>query len=116
MLVLTLPEPPSTNRLFGVSKTGQRYPSRAYKAWIKEAGWQIRIQRVKAVTGPYEVQIEISSISGLDADNAVKALADALVKMKITDDDRHCKSVTVSKVDTVERGQCRVVVWPWMQM
>ena len=36
MITLILPEPVSINRLFGVSSTGRRYKTPAYRDWIDE--------------------------------------------------------------------------------
>jgi hypothetical protein len=41
---LLIPYPPSVNHLFATKKGGGRVKTAAYKAWITEAGWMIKIQ------------------------------------------------------------------------
>jgi len=44
MLTLTLPLPPSVNRLW---RAGRRraFRSKSYEAWRTEAGWQLKVQK-----------------------------------------------------------------------
>lgn len=113
-LTILLPEPPSTNRLF--TGSGRRYKTKAYKAWEKEADGCVIEQRAlkSTIRGPYTVRLELSSKSRRDADNCVKGAVDFLVRLAITDDDKHCKEATAIKLEDVPQGTCRVHVAPWV--
>jgi len=114
---ILLPEPVGVNRLHGARRTGKRrYRTPKYEAWIEEAGWEIRLQKPEPIKGKYRLCVEISDRSRKDADAVLKATADLLVAHRITDDDALCIEVTAWKVDTVERGRCRVTVWPAGEM
>lgn len=112
MIILNLPQPPSTNRLFGVSKSGRRYRKKAYVEWAKQCGWEIVEQKKQHenVSGEFQVFIEVHDRIMEDVDNTCKAILDLLVDMRITDDDKRCRSVQAVKVDFIDRGRCRVMV------
>lgn len=114
MISLVLPTPPSANRIW---RTGRRpngkpitYASPEYRTWLRNAGWEAKMQAVgkPKITGSYRLEIVVGSRG--DVDNRIKAVSDLLVDMKITPDDRHCVSVTARK----ERGRkdCLVVITP----
>lgn len=106
---LTLPIPPSANNLFanarrkkkGTKKGGGRYITKAYKAWRIEAGWTLMQQRPGMIVGPYELHIVLPKMrANADIDNKVKPLSDLLVTHGVTDDDKHCRLITVGRDDT----------------
>lgn len=131
---LTLPLPPSVNKMHGKGTARRRtallnggaviavegstvvYRREHYRAWIKEAGLEIIAAR-PALSGrglpsrPYGVRIRWAEDARFDCDNGVKALLDLLVTMRITPDDRNCRHISVGFAATVPDGRCRVRVW-----
>src|SRR5262245_6747365 len=99
MIILKLPVPPSTNRLWRRGKGRGLYLDAKYKSWRKEAGWTLKEQRPEKLTGDYEMTVALPR-TRLDIDNALKALGDILVAHGIVPDDRHCQRITVSKAVT----------------
>ena len=91
---LTIPAPPSVNKLFKSlmprgGKPGGRAKTKDYKDWLAEAGWMVREQMVDAVPGRVIVTISVERESLLaDIDNRCKAILDLLVACKVIEDDR----------------------------
>jgi hypothetical protein len=116
-----IPAPPSTNNLHGshIDKaTGKlrRHNTAVYKAWIDEAGWEIRIQGdnqfgiVPLPVFPNGLrQLLIEGVAGIDSDN-IKAIPDLLKRMKIIKDDKLIDRLVI------ERGKpgdkVTVSIWP----
>ena len=86
---LYLPLPPTTNHLYCNAHSGGRYKTKAYKAWIKEAGWQIQIQRPRKLSGwvVLDLTVERRSKRKQDIANRIKATEDLLVREGIISDD-----------------------------
>ena len=113
MIVLTLPMPPSTNRLWRIA--GKRLiRSEAYKSWQIEAGWIIQGKkaagRLRGLTGPYLLDIEAARGRRRDLDNIVKAASDIRVKQGVVRDDSDCAGLTMRWTDDLARGTIRVRV------
>jgi crossover junction endodeoxyribonuclease RusA len=94
--VLDLPAPPSVNSLFSNVKGRGRIKTRAYKAWLEEAGWSLKSQRPVKVSGPYELKIQMPPTRG-DLGNYEKAISDLLVAHHVVDDDKHCRKITIER-------------------
>jgi Holliday junction resolvase RusA-like endonuclease len=109
-MILDLKEPVGVNRLY----LKGRIISPKYKAWIKDAGWELLLQGAQKhpIHGPYTVLLELYESTRVDADACAKGLLDLLVKHKITDDDRHCKRIIAEKTGTT-KGRCRVTIEEW---
>jgi Holliday junction resolvase RusA-like endonuclease len=78
--VLTLPLPPSTNKLF--PGRARRHHSPEYEAWIVDAGWELKRQRPRPVLGRVSLTIEVREPPTKrveDLSNRLKALEDLLV-------------------------------------
>lgn len=90
--------PPSANELFfnkpkkklasGKIIGGGRAKTGKYEDWLYHAGWSILTQRIRPVSGPCIIKIELSDKSGMDLSNCVKPIEDLLVKQRIIEDDR----------------------------
>lgn len=106
--VLDLPVPPSVNGLFP-GKT-RRFKSAKYKAWIEAAGWEIKAQKVRPVSGPYAITIELAETLRGDVDNRTKACLDLLVSHRLTPDDSKAVSVTACRSPGILKDRCRVRV------
>jgi len=96
-----LPFPPSVNNLFSqgvVKRKIRRFPSRAYKAWRKEAGILLMASRIKRFEVPVVIRLQLTpkDSRARDADNYNKPVIDALVEARILlgDDSRYVKAVT----------------------
>lgn len=95
---LTIPAPPSVNKLFKSlmprgGKPGGRAKTKDYKDWLKEAGWMVREQLAcvgcDPIAGRVVVTISVERESLLaDIDNRCKAILDLLVESKAIEDDR----------------------------
>ncbi len=80
--------PPSKNDLrqrtwTGISRTKE------YKAWRKNAGKEIMIQRIRGVKGPYKLTIQAvrPDKRHRDLGNLLEATEDLLTMMRIVEDD-----------------------------
>lgn len=83
----TLPMPPSTNALFFNAGHG-RQRTKVYNDWRKEAGWEIKRQRIPAISGRVIVDILLEENKRRDADNAIKGILDLLVDLCVIQSDR----------------------------
>ncbi len=83
-----IPFPVSVNTMYARSKSGIR-KSDCYKAWISEAGWELRIQRPRPTIGPVTVGLELTAPDDRrrDADNCAKSVMDLLVTHRVISDD-----------------------------
>ncbi len=89
MIELLLPMPPSVNELFfnrknTLTKSGKRLPGRGktgkYRAWLDEAGWELKRQKQQPITGKVSVMITVEDVPGADIDNTPKAVIDLISK------------------------------------
>lgn len=95
-VVITLPIPPSTNRLW-ITKSGGggKTLAKPYRQWLADAGWLLETQRPRRITGPVEIKVDASRPSQRrDLDNLLKALLDLLVRHKVITDDRHVEAIS----------------------
>ena len=107
----TLPVPPSANALF-THRAGsrQRIKTDAYRAWITEAGWAIA--RSGALSDQLRhvlIEIALPFDYRRDIDNAVKPIADLLVRHAIIKDDCWVDEYRVRRVAATE--PLTVTVW-----
>jgi Holliday junction resolvase RusA-like endonuclease len=111
-VIITLPLPPSTNRLW----PGRRrvYRSRAYLTWIKEAGWTLQMQKPT----PFPVGSAIAVIiragkakRARDIDNIGKALLDLLQAHRIVANDRDVADLRLAWDDGIPAGRVQVEAW-----
>lgn len=93
--------PPSLNGLFRNIPGKGRRKTKTYLAWIKEAGWELVMQRPTPVAGPYELSLVIPKRHG-DLDNYCKAVSDLIVKHHLVEDDRHARKITLSIDDRAD--------------
>lgn len=103
MITFTLPAPPSTNQLY----SGRRYKTARYKAWVSEAGWELRVQHAPNIKGPFHLTMYLPG--RLDLDN-IKAIPDLLKTIGVIEDDRRqfMRRVVIEPTD----GPCRVEIEP----
>lgn len=86
--VYVVPMPPSVNGLWLNVPGRGRAKTDAYRAWLQEAGWLIRAQRPRPISG----YVALSLRAGIaprrrDLDNLLKPICDLLVQMGVIEDD-----------------------------
>ena len=103
MIELTLPMPPSANRLW--RKSGARmHKSTQYTDWLRTAGYMAMAQHPEAITGPYRLSIQFMRPDKRkrDLDNRIKAINDLLQTIGVIEDDSDCEVVTARWVTSGE--------------
>lgn len=85
---LLLPVPVSVNAIYERYVGGGVRLSKAYSAWLSEAGWRLTMQRPGRISGRYELTLRMPVESGLDLDNAIKATSDLLQLHGVVRNDR----------------------------
>jgi len=111
VIVLSLPFPPSVNRLWRATKGGGVYRSPKYVAWRKAAMWQLAGQaKGKKVIGAYKLTILAvrPDKRKRDLGNLEKAISDILVSQNIIQDDCLCEWMEMKWVD--EGPECQVTI------
>jgi Holliday junction resolvase RusA-like endonuclease len=99
-----MPSPPSTNALY----SGRRFKTEAYKAWIRSAGWTVKLQS-PATMPPGRLRALIEMPCRYDADN-LKAVLDLIVRLGIIADDRLIDDYRVVRVP--QDQPMTVSIWP----
>lgn len=108
---ITLPFPPSVNSVYANVFGKGRVKRKAYKDWIKSAGWELQAQRPRKFTERVRVVIGINPPrkNAGDVDNRVKPVLDLLVRHQVIPDDKAefvasvlCKWVSEGPECTVE--------------
>ena len=119
MVKFNLPFPPSTNGLFrNAPKPNMGRPrTKQYLAWLTEAGWALKSQRVSPIIGPvkltYELQNDARGERLWDYANREKAVTDLLVEHQIIKADHRLivKEVLCKGID--EPVGVRVTITPY---
>ncbi|MCA1298016.1 RusA family crossover junction endodeoxyribonuclease [Stappia indica] len=111
---ITLPFPVPLHACFIKRRGGGGIPTKRYQAYATEAGWMIRAQSPKPISGPVRIRIELVAPDRRerDADNLGKCVFDTLTRNRLIDGDsnRTIKSHTFA---WVEAGPpCRVTIEP----
>lgn len=92
--------PPSVNNLFA-SVRNRRVPSRAYRIWKGNAGWDLQLARPPRFAGPVtlDMQFRFADRRRRDLDNYAKAVMDLLVTHKViaADDTRFVRGIRLSE-------------------
>lgn len=89
-IMIAVPVPPSTNRLYANKRGGGRIKTQAYKNWIRQAGWDLRLQKPPHMPGYVAVLYYVpwpKRKGKYDLGNREKALSDLLVKHGVIEDD-----------------------------
>lgn len=110
MTSFTLPMPPSVNALYANLPGKGRIKTRIYKNWLRDAGWELRIARVRTVTSRIRVLIEAKTNNRRDADNLAKPILDLLTGCGVIPNDsaKHVSGVSIDWRDDIEG--CRVTL------
>lgn len=95
MIVLDLPFPPSTNRLWRQRNRGV-YLAPEYKKWMREADAMLMaasaLRGVKKIYGPFTAFITLDrGQRRMDLDNAIKGCLDFCQRIEVIANDSHCE-------------------------
>jgi Holliday junction resolvase RusA-like endonuclease len=109
-LELTLPQPPSVNRM--MARLGNRSPE--VRAWIKQADLAFMMTRPRypdeGILQRFEIEIAFERDKS-DFHNRLKPLLDWLQRVEVIKNDRLCERLTAA---WGERGTgCKVRIRPW---
>ena len=91
--MLDFAPPPSVNAMF----YSNHRKTRKYRDWQEYFGWRLVGAKAPTFTGPYAVELVLTTKVRGDVDNRLKALLDTLVKFNVTPDDKHCASATAKR-------------------
>jgi crossover junction endodeoxyribonuclease RusA len=107
LIELKLPLPPSANAIWR-SNRGHVHKSAAYKAWLSEAGWEVRAQHPDKVSGSYCLAIKAvrPDKRRRDIDNLIKPVSDLLCSVGVIEDDSYCEKVSAQWISS---GDCVTV-------
>lgn len=108
---LDLPIPPSTNALWRYGQ-GKVHRSAEYMAWIKQAGWELRLQKPTPIPSPVAIRLK----AGLpdkprDLDNLAKAALDLLQAHGVVADDVSVVDLRMLWDKTVPKGRVHITAW-----
>lgn len=93
---LSLPAPPSVNSAFRNTSRGRALTQKAVD-WKGHAGWVLRQQRPRHVSGEVAVIVNVERNSmNADIDNKVKLLLDLIVSHGVIEDDRNVVAIAAS--------------------
>jgi Holliday junction resolvase RusA-like endonuclease len=106
-----LPIAPSVNRLWrNVAGLG-RVRTTDYRRWLKAAGWELVVQRMRPISGHVAVRIFAGPTERRrDLDNVPKAVCDLLVVQEIIEDDALVAELFARWDAGVEPGRMSVEV------
>jgi crossover junction endodeoxyribonuclease RusA len=112
--IIDLPFPPSTNGLFANVAGKGRIRSDRYRQWANAAGWELKSQKPKKVSGPVSIAIYVEEKRDRkrDIDNLAKGPLDLLVSHRIIDGDDIKTIRRVSLEWSKSVSGCRVAIAP----
>jgi Holliday junction resolvase RusA-like endonuclease len=97
---IDLPPPISANAIWRNVVVGGKprtLKSKAYLAWVSEAGAMLNAQKPGFVEGHYCLTITVTNKSRIDLDNTVKAVNDLLQSQGVVSNDRLCEEITIRR-------------------
>jgi Holliday junction resolvase RusA-like endonuclease len=113
-IILDLPIPTSTNRLYARTRKGGVRRSAAYVAWLEEADLAVMATRQypkRKINGPYEIELLLSLDHRGDGSNRIKAAEDWLQSRDLIRNDGDCRRGSWAWVEPEQAPQgCRVII------
>lgn len=113
MISLTLPYPPSANKLWRAVQ-GRNIKSGHYREWLSRCAACIAMHQPEKLTGPYVLTILATPPDrrARDIDNLIKPTSDALALAGVVSNDSQCRSVTArwSGAEPVPHGAITVTL------
>lgn len=112
--VVTMSKPPSTNKLWARGARGKRVQSQEYKAWLLEAGWDVKRQIVgsEPLACRFDLTIEVP-ISRRDTDNWAKPIGDLCQHAGVVTNDGNVHQITITPT---ARQDCMAAFWSLPEM
>jgi Holliday junction resolvase RusA-like endonuclease len=112
-MIIAVTPPPSTNALYA-NRRGGRRKTRAYSAWITEALWQIKAQKLKPVHGAVHLCYTAPQNGRRDLGNYEKPLTDLLVTAKLINGDRFKTVKRITMEWQAKSEPCMLIrIEPW---
>lgn len=101
MNTFILPLPETTNHGYATAG-GRWYKTAKQKAWEEEAGMMVRVYwgRKKPLEGELEVSIMLWVKRDRDIDGSIKPILDLFQRMRVYENDRQIRTLTVYKFRT----------------
>jgi crossover junction endodeoxyribonuclease RusA len=93
VIILSLPFPPSMNRLWRATKGGKVYRSPDYQKWKEVAAWEARLQaKTTRISGKFKLSVRFVKPDARhrDLDNLLKSLLDCLQSAGVVANDKNC--------------------------
>lgn len=111
MISLTLPYPPSANKLWRAVQ-GRNIKSGHYREWLSRCVACIAMHQPEKLTGPYVLTIVATPPDrrARDIDNLIKPTSDALALAGVVSNDSQCRSVLAMWSDEPPVPHGKVVV------
>lgn len=112
---LLLPKPPSVNALYANNKSGRgrgRYKTKAYKRWEQAADIALMQNRLRPISGEYELEIRLGRRRGSDAPNYEKAISDWLQSRAIVTNDSLGSKITIEWDYSLKAVEARIYIRP----
>lgn len=102
-VTITLPFPPSVNRLYRSFK-GRSIKSKAYREWEKEAAWSLVAQKPRPIKGRYKLTLLLTPPDKRKRDlgNLEKAISDALQTAGVIENDHLCRRLVIEWPDACD--------------
>jgi Holliday junction resolvase RusA-like endonuclease len=109
---LELPLPPSLNACYRNVAGKGRVRTGALRNWRNDAQGHFLLAKkdIEPVSGLYKLTVRIPQAMRGDGDNRLKPIADLLVDLKLTPDDRHCQEFHVIRSPDVREHCCQIEV------
>jgi len=111
VIILSLPFPPSMNRLWRSAKGGKVYRSPEYQKWKEIAAWEAISQtRPARIKGKFKISIRFvrPDARHRDLDNLLKSLLDCLQSAGVVTNDKNCEWIDARWVS--EGPPCEVTL------
>jgi Holliday junction resolvase RusA-like endonuclease len=107
--VLTIP--PSTNALWFNAPGRGRVRTDEYRAWLEQAGWHLKEQRVARIPGTVGLELLVGlQKRRCDVDNVIKPFGDLLQAIGIIQNDHDIVEVSAKWDKTVRPGFVRLTL------
>lgn len=108
---LRLTLPPSANRLWAPAGPSAIRLTKRYAAWKRVAAAEIAAQRPGMIDGRYVLEMLVSTRSGMDLDNTIKPVSDALQDAGVIHNDSLARRIVIEGSDAIDGVE--VVLTPW---
>ena len=110
--VVTLPLPPSANRIWRLSEGGGIHRAKAYRAWLNTVGWECLVAKATGrVPGRFTLRLSVPETLR-DPDNSIKPTLDGIQKAGVIANDKHLRALLL-RVDPARNAAATMLVEVW---